>query len=1225
MSRAKILLLSMVLTIRVCSGADALEQGFGHPPDSARPWVYWFWINGNVNREAVTADLEAMKRVGIGGVLIMEVDISTPKGLVRFGSPEWLEMFKFVCSEANRLGLEVNMTNDAGWCGSGGPWITPDIAMQTVVTSEVHIEGSKHVSEVLPQPPERLNFYRDIAVLAYPSPPVEKKKMEDFAPSITASAPGFDASQILHPQEGKFAILPLPGTNAPQYVQFEFPLPYLARSLRLSIGVQGRDFHDSCSGEIQVSDDGRNFHSLRPFTIRWDSPNFREFDFTLSAPAARYYRLLFTSFNSGNPNDMDRRLPLAQVDLEPALVIEDLAGKAFYARKDIPETAFEPATSDLVIDPGKVINLTANTDARGLLTWDAPPGDWTILRIGYTPTGVTNHPAPEGGLGLESDKLSKAATEAQFDGLMAKVVAGSTPLVGKSLVATHIDSWETGTQNWTPKMQENFKRLRGYDLLPYLPVLAGHVVGSPEISERFLWDFRQTISNLLAENYAGRMRELANEHGLRLTIEAYGEGPFDDMSYAGQADEPMGEFWSWPNTNYGSCVEMASAAHTYGKRIFGAESFTASEDEKWQSYPGNMKTLGDWALCDGVNRFVFHRYALQPWPDRKPGMSMGPFGVHYERTETWWEQSLPWHEYLARCQYLLQQGLFVADICYLIPEGAPHGFSPPLKLTGFPPTRPGYNFDGCTPEVMLTRMSVKDGRIVLPDGMSYRVLVLPGSNSMTPAFLRKVKELVDAGATVAGYKKPAKSPSLSGYPGCDADVQTIAAQLWDKDISNKSAEELLAARGIPPDFSSGADLRFTHRAIGETDAYFVANPKQMAVETTGTFRVSGKQPEFWWPETGRIEPAAAYQEANGCTSVPLRLESAESVFVVFRASPVAPANAIVGVTRNGQGILAGPGRKAVIAVQKALYGVLDDPARTRDVRLKLQELVNKGTYSFSVSQMADWGDPAPGVVKTLILDYTSDGKPFAAAGIDPSTITINGDTPAEHMAELHRDAQDQLWLEAWQPGLYELKTAGGQTLHADIQSLPQPREITGPWQLSFPPQWGAPDHVAFKKLISWTDSTDPGVKYFSGTAAYGKAIDIPAEMLGNGRRLYLDLGDVQVIAQVKLNGEDLGILWKPPFILDITKAARVGKNSLEVKVTNLWINRMIGDEQLPEDSDRNSGTLRSWPAWLDEGKPSPAGRYSFTTWRLWKKNDPLVKSGLLGPVVLRSVANAAVQ
>ncbi len=367
------------------------------------------------------------------------------------------------------------------------------------------------------------------------------------------------------------------------------------------------------------------------------------------------------------------------------------------------------------------------------------------MRLGHTPTGTVNAPSPAAGRGLECDKLSKEAVDTHFAGLMGKLIADVGPAAGKTLAATHVNSWEVHSQNWTPRLREEFQRRRGYDPLLLLPTMTGRVVDGREVSERFLWDLRKTIAELLNDNYAGRLRELAHQHGLQLSIEAYDDGPFDDLSYAGRADVPMGEFWLG-GTRIETCRAMASAAHTYGKTICAAEAFTAGRGwDKWRNHPSSLKALGNRMFCEGVNRFVFHRYAHQPWLDRSPGMTMGPFGVNYERTETWWEQTRPWHEYLARCNYLLQQGLFVADICYLQTEGAPNGMAHVARTA--------YEFDACTPEVALTRMTVRQGRLVLPDGMSYRLLVLPDSETMTPELLGKVKELAEAGATVVGPRR----------------------------------------------------------------------------------------------------------------------------------------------------------------------------------------------------------------------------------------------------------------------------------------------------------------------------------------------------------------------------------------------------------------------------------------------------------------------------------------
>lgn len=1104
-SRKFLLVVSATLAFILLNGlADAAEktsalvQNFQHPPAAARPWVYWFWLNGNITSNGITADLEAMKRVGIGGVLIMEVDQGAPVGPADFMSQRWRDLFKHVHAEARRLGLEVNMNNDAGWNGSGGPWIKPGQSMQEVVWTETNLTGPQHFEGKLSQPEATAGFYRDIAVQAFPA-----------------------------------------------------------------------------VGDYRI-------------------PNIES-------------KAAFQKRGSRKP-----------------------------AKADLPST--------MVIERSGVTNLTTRMDASGKFNWDVPPGEWTVIRFGHTSTGVENAPAPKTGRGLECDKLSKEGIEANFTGMMAKLAADNKLKPGQQkpgLIATHIDSWENGSQNWTAKMREEFQRLRGYDLLPFLPVMTGRVVGSLEISERFLWDLRQTVSELVIENYAGHFRDLAHAAGMRFTCEAYG-GPCDSIPYAGQSDEPMGEFWTPGASAIETCRGMASAGHVYGKRIIGAEAFTSGDQEKWREHPATIKALGDRAFCEGINRFVFHRYALQPWtPDRRPGMTMGPWGQHYERTQTWWDWTPAWHDYLARCQFMLRQGLFVADICYVQPEAPPQG--PGDHKRG------GYNWDECTTEAVLTRMSVKDGRIVLPDGMSYRVLALPWSQTMTPQLLRKVKELVQAGATVLG-PKPSASPSLSGFPQCDEEVKQLAAELWGefgvpasagspskppkggtpngehrvgkgRVVWSDSPEKVLAEAGVPADFTSGQPLRFIHRRSGETDIYFVANSQPHEFAATCSFRVSGKIPELWWPDSSRMERAGMWEEKDGVTQVVLPLGPNGSVFVVFRER-AGKEDPLVLLKRDGKPVLStapGPRLTLTVQVEKARYGVLDDPNRTRDVRAKLQRIVDTGENSFKVAQMADGDDPAYLVVKTLDLDYTLDGERHHITGTDPETINLSAPiVPPKTAARIHSDAKGRLSLETREPGDYEFGTAAGHTGHVSVKDAAPSLEVGGPWQLRFAPNGGAPASVRFDKLISWSEHSDAGVKYYSGDATYSKSLTLPREMLTKGKRLYLDLGEVQVMAQVKFNGKDLGVMWKPPFRVDITDLAKRGDNKLEVKVVNLWPNRLIGDEQLPEDSERNpDGTLKKWPQWLQDGRPSPAGRYTFTSWRLWKKSDALLPSGLIGPVQLQ--------
>ncbi|MBE3109887.1 MAG: hypothetical protein IMZ46_05140, partial [Acidobacteria bacterium] len=907
----KLLLIAMLaLCIVACAAReeDVLANGFVRPPDSARPWVYWFWLNSNITREGITADLEAMKRVGIGGVLIMEVDQGAPVGPAAFMGAEWRELFKFAVAEAARLGLEVNMNNDAGWNGSGGPWITPEQSMQKAVWTETGVEGPRRFDGRLAQPEADRGFYRDIAVLAFPTP-----------------------------------------------------------------------------GDYRIA---------------------------------------------------------------------DIKSKALYERRDVAAAAETKLPVGMTIAPAKITELTTQMGQDGQLAWDVPAGKWTVLRFGHTGTGVENAPAPLSGRGLECDKLSKEGIEAQFAGMMAKLIADVGPAAGKALVATHIDSWENGAQNWTARMREEFLKRRGYDPLTYLPAITGRVVDTLEISERFLWDLRQTVNDLLLENYAGHMATLAREKGLRLSIEAYG-GPNDDLAYGGRADEPMGEFWigggAWETLKL-----MASSAHIYGRPILGAEAFTANDRERWQQHPGSIKALGDRAFCEGVNRFVFHRYAMQPWLDYRPGMTMGPWGLHYERTSTWWELTLPWHEYLARCQYMLRQGTFVADICYLQPEASPQEY----KWH----ERSGYDYDDCTPEVLLTRMSVKDGRLVLPDGMSYRVLVLPDTTRMTPALLKKVKELAEAGAAIVGATRPTKAPGLTDYPNCDAEVERLAQELWGlggKVVSNKTAEEMLAQARVGKDFDGPPGIRWIHRDSDEGPIYFLASSSPQPREVVCTLRLGGFRPVLWRPETGEIEPVAVYEETDDGIRIPISFEPYGSVFVVGQgvSIPDTESDPVVSGSLEGKPVIPAPGPalEAVIKIEKAVYGVPGDAARTRDVRAKLQAILDGGESSFVVSRLAAGDDPAYGIVKTLDLEYTSGGKTFVLSGKDPDTLSFPITPGVEPVAEVHYDEDGKLVVEARKAGRYELKTASGRSLQAEAPALPPPQEITGPWELRFPPKWGAPE------------------------------------------------------------------------------------------------------------------------------------------------------------------------
>ncbi len=903
-------------------------------------------------------------------------------------------------------------------------------------------------------------------------------------------------------------------------------------------------------------------------------------------------------------------------------------GKEAYVRKDPPFTPFKEVPSSAIIHRDKLINLTGKMSAYGRLIWDVPSGNWTILRVGHTSTGAVNNPPPTEASGLECDKLSRKAAKIHWDGMMAKVLEslGNNQDRMKRLDHVLIDSYEVKSQNWTEGLEAEFQKRCGYDITPYLPILTGRAVESVDISDRFLWDFRRTIADLFAENYYDQFAIMAHEAGLKLETETYGNGPFDEFRCQRDADISMGEFWAGHYTEGNSLKLASSSTHIYGKKIAGAEAFTSAPPEgRWLDTPALLKRWGDGAFVEGINQFTFHRFAHQPWLNRAPGMTMMAFGTQLERTNTWWEQGAAWIKYLTRCQYLLQQGPYIADIAYFVGENSPTGCPPPTP--GIPA---GYHYDLCDTDAVMHLMSVKEGRICLPSGASYKLLLLPPGVEMTPAFLQKIQSLVLAGGVVMG-PKPLRAPGLVGYPQADATIEKLAASLWDtgKVLPVTPLDKTLTSLGVPPDFQCVVDpkvMTAIHRIAGDADVYFVINRTTAVQASDCRFRVTGKIPELWHPYTGVVEKLSTFVDAEGRTTLPLRLGPAGSLFVIFR-QPDASANPISSVVLNAAKS-SEPDRDTLTIIE-ARYGALN--GSSMDVTDKLSSMISHGTLKVCASNALFGRDPAIGAIKKLSVKYVANGKAGslvvgAGESLHIPELTSEDTFPAYKITAggQRPGSSEAAQLEAWQAGNYVFHFADGKTTTLDVASIPPVQEVTGDWEVTFPPGLGAPEKVQMDRLMSWSDSTDSGVKYFSGTASYHKALNIPPALTKAGQHLYLDLGNVQVVAEVWLNGKDLGVLWKPPFCVDITGAVKTGFNDLRIQVTNLWPNRLIGDEQLPDDgmgvSMGVSRSWKKWPQWLLDGKPSPTGRITFAPVRFWKASDPLLPSGLLGPVLLRSSA-----
>ncbi len=1246
-SRPSVVVLSLTLLAGAVR-ADELERGFVSPPPSARPQTWWHWMNGNVTKAGITADLEAMQRIGLGGAQVFSVASGTSTGLVKqvaYFSDEWRAMMQHAAEECSRLGLELSALCGDGWSGGGGPWIAPDLAMQRVTWSETQVDGPAKFEGGLAQPETKLDTYRDIAVLAIPVR----------------------------------SVLPVPRrTVKGATIELAYPVPVTVRALTL---VKKRDSVASRC-DLQVSDDGGDFRTIGAFDLDQDrksssAPVTEGF----AAVTGRVFRLQLDRADGVDAMlDAEARVIRWRLKAGFDQIREHGGGASVFA-----EIGGDPADKGVPAD--QVVDLTGRMTGEGRLAWDVPAGRWTILRIGFTPTGAQCAPATEAGRGLECDKLSARGIEAQFDAMMAKLLKQFGPLAGKVFTQAIIDSWEVRDQNWTAGFQNEFKKRRGYDMTPWLPAMTGgHIVGDRAQSERFLWDLRRTIADLIAENFWARLTGLCHEHGILFQGEPAGRQQYlyDPIVFQKQADIPMGEFWVGGGPRI-DCRTAASAAHLHGKSVVAAESFTKGKGD-WSDDPWSLKPLGDLAFTLGINRFVFHRYAHQPWMNLKPGMIMGPYGINLDRNNTWWEPGAAWMTYITRCQYLLQQGRFVADVVHLIGEGAPSALRWREDL--HPALPAGFDYDGCDADAVLNLLSVRDGRLMTPGGMSYRFLLLPDSDAMTPAVARRIRDLVRDGAAVIG-PRPARSPSLSGFPDCDADVRAVAADVWGdcdgKTVTShafgkgrvhwgRSFDDLAGEAGLRPDFAfqpvtGDLELIYIHRRTDDSDLYFVSNQADAEGDALCTFRVTGRQPELWDAATGRIRDAARYAEKDGGTTVQIPFDPRGSWFVVFRkpASPLAvkPAVAVAapapGSTpvplrarnpdpTNDFTVLLRARPTADIELPEAMdKGIASTRRQNFAVKTEQgQKMFGDGHVNMGVSVgrngVAVWEHGArylpPRIVAKAALSGATDvvvvyrrGAPTlyidgqAAGTAAASAFTVHPGRPVTFAGELTGltlfaraltaaevaaagtpaalpERSPDLWIESG----HRVEETG-----TDVASL------NADWDVAFPPRLGAPAALHLEKLMDLSQHSMEGVRHFSGTASYRRTVSLNAGQLAPGG-LWLDLGKVANLAEVIVNGRNLGVLWKQPFRLDLTSALKAGDNEIEVRVTNLWVNRLIGDASKSAATGikySERGSIAKWPEWVSRDAPPADSPVSFVTWRHWTAEDPLPPSGLLGPVTLQ--------
>ncbi len=1114
--------LAAIAMANLAAAADnaipSLFETFQQPPDEAKPWVYMWRTNLKSTPEDYTRHIEQLRDKGFGGFTCYGWN---PPDLA--GKPILPHLLK----EAERCGLRMGFNNTGSW-PAGGYWISKTNLPWATVSSTLDIEGGHAFHGKLPKPPLpkdgdpkvvewlRQNGVVTIAVQAFRLPGGQANSY----PKINASSNEESLPAVL---DGSWntAWTPLPPADSEkvwptQWILFDFGSPKV---------VDAAWVDSDHAATIEASEDNVKFKPVYTF----QQTGYAEF----SPQTARYFRVnLPTHFRRsqdyavrelaiGTRSEVVRRAQLAvktglsgvALPVEPGRqTLQTQYTSAQHSIRvdfEFPSSPLTALPSDQVLPKETMVDLTGKLTADGILDWEVPQGRWRVVWLRRSVASIM-----EVGMGLP-DYLSVDATREDFQKGMGKLGQAAGEKAGKILAYYHEDNNEIhSAYNWTPAMPEEFQKRRGYSAYPYLAALAGQIVDSIEVTDRFLTDFRRTIADCVAENHYGVWTELAHKQGAQTRSEA--AGPYhpctfshDGMANLSRVDVVVGEFWThaeqqqnwykeqgqllspmgpyneryntgrfkadkngqrlltaWNESAQNSNVKMAaSTSHLYGKRIVDTEAFT-SLHRFWNTAPADLLLYANVAFCEGVNHMCFHASDTTAAAEGSPGNLY--VGTHFNDKNTWWPQIGAFVQYIQRCSDMLQRGRFVADALYYIGDEVPalmHAKHIPDSL-GF-----GYDYDDCNSEALLTRIAVKDGRLVTPDGMSYRLLVLPKRPTMTLAVAEKIRDLVAAGATVLGPVKPLRTPGLSGYPQCDAELKRIADELWDsgKIIAGKTAKEVLAALNTPVDFAfSGGQpdalLDFIHRQDGETEIYFVINRRNRAERVEATFRVTGKHPELWNAFTGTTADASAWRMADSRTTMPMELSAYGSVFVVFQKPATSPSKA---------------------------------------------------------------------------------GAPFV-----------------------------------------EFKTV---------------QDISGPWQVQFDPKWGGPkDPVTYESLIDWTANGAKGIQYYSGTATYRKTFDLKPEAVGL-KSLVLDLGVVNQVARVRLNGKDLGTVWCAPWRVQIPNVAKPGANELEIDVVNTWYNRLLLDLSLPKEKRLTDlGENRSNATWIipKDGK------------------GPLQPSGLLGPVRL---------
>ncbi len=1095
--------------------------------ESSRPWVYWYWMQSAYSKEGITADLEAMKQAGIGGAYLMT--IKGPENPPLMNPPvlqlskEFWDLVHWALTEADRLGVKIAFHPADGFAVAGGPWITPEMSMQKVVWADTFVNGGARIQTKLPVPNHYKDYYQDIAVFAIPSENfISSKEMQ---PKITTTVPDFEASFLSDSNKDDQFRLKEKG-----WIQYEFDKPFLCKSIQIE--TKGNNFQ-AHRLIVEVSDDGKNFKSLGRLTTPrqgWqDTDAF--YTHSIVPTKAKYFRFVYDPEGSEpgaedlDPAKWNQGLKVAKIYLSNEPLIDNYQGKSGAIWRLSLQTSAEQIGKTDCLEQSKMINISKFVDANGTLSWLSPKGKWRIIRMGYTSTGHENATAGAA-RGLEVDKFNAEAVRFQLDHWFGEMLRTAGPeLASKVVKILHIDSWECGSQNWSPVFQVEFKNRRGYDIVDYLPVMAGIPINDIQTSEKVLYDIRKTISELIVDNFFGTLADEAKKAGVKFSSENVAPTMMSEgLLHFKHIDYPSGEFWlkSPTHDKPNDMLDAISGGHIYGKDIIQAEAFTQLKMD-WDEHPGNLKTLADRNYALGINRFFYHVFVHNPWTDRKPGMTLDGVGSYFQRDQTWWKPGKAWVDYCQRVQFQLQKGKPVIDLAVFIGDDLPSRSMLPDRLVPFIPNvfgaarleseairlknegQPsikmpkevtstknstdlsqwtnamnGYQYDSFNADVLLNNAKVENGKVVFSNSIKYGALLFPGSHKMAPnkmislAVAEKIVELVKAGVTVFIDEKPNLLPGIQSETD-QKKWQNVIDEIWNNN-SNSSTWKI----------GKGTIIKLPY--LGND------------------FASIGIEQDVYFSKLNRAE--------------------SETIAWTHRKS------------------------------------------QTEDVYFLSNQKEEKRSFeaSFRIDgKIPEWYNPVTDKTTTLSNWKIENGRTIVSINLEEN----------ESGFVIFKEETTAILAQGYQKGI-EFESV--QTLDEN-------------WELQFDSEFKGPNEVIkINKLFDWSTSTNNQIKYYSGTATYQKELIWKGK---SGDKIWLDLGTIANIAEVSVNGKECGTLWTFPYKADISEALKKGKNTIVIKITNTWANRLIGDQKLPKEE-----------------------KLTWTTAPFRLEGNPLLKAGLLGPVTI---------